>query len=123
MPGSTFARLLPIIIPPLYSTITETVTGTEKTFPVYTLTCDDLLGSSTVKIENETTGAIIEWTGTLVPDDVLEIDTANMVIKLNGVENMLTVEGQFPTLLLGDNIINITDFSGALTVVYSPRYV
>jgi phage-related protein len=103
--------------------VTLTVAGTEKTFPVYTLTADATLTATTVGIENEATGEKIEWTGDLVATDVLVIDTATCLIKLNGVEDMLTVEGEFPSLLVGSNILNISGFSGAITTVYRKRYV
>jgi len=102
---------------------TETVSGTEKVSPVYTLTCDDTLTDTTVIITNAATGEAIEWTGDLVDTDVLEIDAGNYTVKLNGAEDMTTVDGQFPQLLPGGNLITVEGFSGSLSIVYRERYV
>ena len=103
--------------------ITETAGGTERVEPVYLLTCDDTLTDTTVIIENETTGETLEWTGDLVADDELEIDVVNCTVKLNDVLDMLTVEGQFPSLLPGANTINVSGFSGTFNATYRARYV
>lgn len=103
--------------------ITETVGGTEKTEPVYTLTSDDTLNDTTVIVENETSGETLEWTGDLVPTDILEIDVANFTVKLNDILDMFSVEGQFPSLLVGANTINVYDFSGTFQAKYRKRYV
>jgi len=97
--------------------------GTEKVRPVYTFTCDDTLTDTTVIITNTATGEAIEWTGDLVADDVLEIDAGNFTVKLNGVEDMTTVDGQFPQLLPGNNQITIEGFTGPMSIVYRERYV
>jgi len=104
-------------------TVTETASGTEQAQPFITLTCDSTLTAATVEIENETSGETIEWTGDLVANDVLTIDCETGVVKLNGVEDMETVDGQFLHLLAGDNSIVITGFSGNLNFTYRARYV
>lgn len=101
----------------------ETVGGTEKTRPVFTLTCNDTLADTTVSIYNTTTEETIEWTGSLVPNDVLEIDCEDYLIKLNTVASMTTVEGQFPHLLVGVNLITISGFRGTMVITYRERYV
>ena len=123
MPGSSFTRLLPRILPPLYTRIIETAGGTEKTRPIWTLTCDATLTGTTVGIENLTTGEKIEWTGDLDDGDELKIDMDLMLVYLNDIESMGTVDGQFPTLIPGANDIEVTGFSGALNIKYRERYV
>ena len=103
--------------------IEAAVGGTEKTEPVFTLTCDATLSDTTVTIENEATGEIIEWTGDLVSTDVLIIDSQNQVVKLNSAEDMVAVDGQFPRLLPGSNTLNIAGFHGSLSILYRARYV
>ncbi len=102
--------------------IIETPGGTEKTCAVFTLTCDDTLADTTVGIENLTTGQKIEWTGSLVADDVLEVDCVNKHIRLNGVDDMSTVSGPFPELWVGGNTLEVTGFSGTVTITYRERY-
>jgi phage-related protein len=101
------------------------VGGTEKTFPVYTLTCGETLTDTTVSIENETTGETITWTGDLVATDVLEIDTATGIVKMNDTEDMSSVAGQFPSLMAGSNTLNVAGFgtTGTITTVYRKRYI
>ena len=56
-------------------------------------------------------------------DDVLEFDCANQIVKFNNAEYMVTVDGQFPRLLPGSNILNIAGFHGSVSIVYPARYV
>jgi phage-related protein len=54
---------------------------------------------------------------------VLEIDCENMLVKLNGVEDMLLASGAFPSLLPGANVINVSGFSGTLNIAYREKYI
>lgn len=104
-------------------TQTETVGGTERTKPVFVLTCNAALPATTVSIFNAATGETITWTGDLVNGSVLTIDCEDCLVKLNGTEDMVSVDGQFPRLLVGDNELTIEGFTGDMDVNYSKRYV
>lgn len=104
-------------------TIVEEPGGTAKIEPVYTLTADDTLTGTTVGIKNNDTGYEIEWTGNLVPTDVLIIDCQRWLVLLNGVASMATVTGQFPNLLPDqENELEVKGFSGTVTITYRDRY-
>lgn len=96
------------------------VGGTTTTYPVYTFTSGG--ANAAVTIENITTGEMIEWTGSLVINDILVFDTAEQSVRLNGVRSETTLDGSFPTLLPGVNDVEISDFSGTLTITYRARY-
>lgn len=104
-------------------TCVETVGGTEKVRPLYTLTCDSTLSDTTVIITNTATGEAIEWTGDLVDTDVLEINAEEFTVKLNDVDDMTEVDGQFPQLLTGSNTLTVEGFSGSFNIKYRKRYV
>jgi phage-related protein len=123
MPGSSFARLLQNLTPPLYTRLTETNPGTGSVGPVITLTCDDDTGETVVGIENLTSGESFEWTGELADGDVLVVDCETMQVTLNDAVSMAAVDGQFIQLLPGANEIEITGFFGTVNFTYRSRYV
>ncbi len=104
------------------SGIIEVAGGTANTKPTITLTCDDTLTSTTVEVANATTGETLEWTGNLVPDDVLVIDSSTFYVTLNGSASMANVSGQFPTLQTGTNYIGVSGFTGTMNITYRDRY-
>jgi predicted phage tail component-like protein len=105
-------------------TITETVGGTAITLPVWTLTAGETLTDVTIKLENVTTGEELQWTGSLVDEDELEIDSQYWTVKKNGTV-VMNITGEFPRLKPGANSIKITGFSttGTLNVKYRNRYL
>lgn len=102
---------------------TETVGGTAQTWPVYRLTCDDTLAGTTVRLENTATGEVIEWSGDLTPGDVVVIDSQRYLVTKNGAGDMSSVDGSFPRLLPGVNLLSLSGFSGDLQIDYTERYV
>ncbi|MDD4873401.1 MAG: phage tail family protein [Dehalococcoidales bacterium] len=105
-------------------TISETMDGTAITKPVWTLTAGETLTDVTIKLENVITGEELQWTGSLVDEDELEIDSANWTVKLNGTSAM-TITGEFPRLQPGSNTIKVTAFSttGTLNITYRDAYL
>lgn len=107
-------------------TIGETAGGTETIRPVYTLTAGEDLVGATIKVKNVTTDEELTWEGDIDNGEELEIDAEHWVVKLEGIESMLDVSGQFPTLLPGQlNSIKVTGFGllGTLEIQYRNRYV
>jgi len=102
--------------------ITITPGGTGRTRPLITLTCDDTLIGTTVSIEHTTEGQTVEWTGDLVPSDVLIFDCERWLVTLNDVSDMANVEGEFPYLVPGANVLSVAGFSGSYTVAWTDRY-
>ena len=105
-------------------TITETVGGTAITKPVWTLTAGETLSDVTIKLENVTTGEELQWTGSLVDEDELEIDCKYWTVKKNSVSAM-TITGEFPRLIAGSNSIKVTALSttGTLNITYRDAYL
>ena len=104
-------------------TITETVGGTAIAKPGWTLTAGETLSDVTIKLENVTTGEELQWTGSLVDEDELEIDSQNWTVKKNSVSAM-TITGEFPRLIAGSNTIKVTALSttGTLNITYRDAY-
>ena len=104
-------------------TITETMDGTAITKPVWTLTAGETLTDVTIKLENVTTDEELQWTGSLVDEDELEIDCKYWTVKKNGVSAM-TITGEFPRLIAGSNSIKVTGLSttGTLNITYRDSY-
>ncbi len=109
-------------------TVLETPVGTGYILPVYTLTAKENLGAITIKLENLTTDEEIQWDGTLNINDELEIDVATWIVKLNAVEDMADVSGQFPRL--APNLVNsikvtalFSAVNGELNITYRNRYL
>lgn len=67
------------------------------------------------------------YTGTLTAGDVLEIDTDNMTVKLNGVNARANMTGTFPKLYSGTNELRWKDDDATrdldLEVDHEPRYL
>lgn len=97
--------------------------GNALIYPVYTLLSDAIRVGATVILHSNNTDEEIEWTGDLAVGTVLEIDTVNWVVKKNTVEDMATVDGQFPTLVQDTtNLILTAGFTGTLTITWRNRY-
>ena len=104
-------------------TIVETVGGTAITKPVWTLTAGETLTDVTIKLENVTTDEELQWTGSLVDEDELEIDSQYWTVKKNGTVDM-NITGEFPRLIAGSNLIKVTGLSttGTLNITYRDSY-
>ena len=59
------------------------------------------------------------YSGTLVPGDVLVIDTDTMTVKLNGVNVRVNLTGEFFKLFVGDQEIEYMDYEGSRTALVS----
>jgi predicted phage tail component-like protein len=105
-------------------TIVETVGGTAIAKPVWTLTAGETLTDVTIKLENVTTDEELQWTGSLVDEDELEIDSQYWTVKKNGTVDM-NITGEFPRLIAGSNSIKVTAFSttGTLNITYRDAYL
>jgi len=91
--------------------------------PVYTILSDAIRVGTNVILHSDNTDEEIEWTGNLANGTVLVFDTALWVVKKNTVEDMATVDGQFPTLVQDTtNLILTAGFTGTLTVTWRNRY-
>ena len=91
--------------------------------PVYTLTSDAIRNGTTVILRCDNTDEEIEWTGDLAIGTVLEIDTVNWVVTVDTVEDMASVDGQFPTLVQDTtNLLLTAGFTGTLLVTWRDRY-
>ena len=106
------------------SSVIEAVGGTGLVNPVYTLVAGETLSAITLKVENVTTDEELQWTGSLVDTDEIEIDVENWIVKKNSVADMATVTGQFPRLTPGNNSIKVTAFSttGTMNIKYRDTY-
>jgi phage-related protein len=100
------------------------VGGTAITLPVWTLTAGETLSDVTIKLENVTTGEELQWTGSLVDEDELEIDCKYWTVKKNGTADM-NITGEFPRLAVGANSIKVTGLSttGTLNITYRDAYL
>jgi phage-related protein len=103
--------------------ITETAGGTANALPVITITIDDTFTDTELVLENLATGEEFTWEGSLVASDVLVIDCAAGHVTLNGADSMLTVSGDFLTLLAGSNAISTSGFTGDVNFTYRKRYL
>jgi predicted phage tail component-like protein len=91
--------------------------------PVYTILSDAIRVGTNVILHSDNTDEEIEWIGNLAVGTVLVFNTALWVVTKNGVEDMATVDGQFPTLVQGGiNLILTAGFTGTLTVTWRDRF-
>lgn len=90
--------------------------------PVITVTYTALSGgtSKTVTIGNNNTGQAITVTRTWATNDILEIDSLNRTVKVNGIE--VTYSGAFPELALGSGQIGYFDNLTTRTFNYNVKY-
>ncbi len=106
---------------------TLAVGGSASTWPVFIMTVNDTIAQDTeISIENETTGEELIYTvpaGGLVATDVLEIDCRNQIVYFNDVASMSTVSGKFPSLIVGSNTLQFTNFTGYVEITYRHRYL
>ena len=105
-------------------TVIEAVGGTGLVNPVYTLVAGGTLSTITLKVENVTTDEELQWTGSLVDEDEIEIDVKHWTVKKNDTESM-TISGEFPRLTHGANSIKVTAFgtTGTLNIKYRDTYL
>lgn len=100
--------------------------GNARISPVYTLVSGENLGAVTITLENDETGDLLSWTGTMGNAETLIIDVEHWLVTLEGAASMDDVTGEFPQLLPNQsNDIIVDGFSntGTLKVVYRNRYV
>lgn len=105
-----------------------TLTGSADQLPVITVTFDSATDATILKIKNDTTGEeliIGPSASSFAAADVVEVDCANMTVKINGVLQDYT--GIFPRWLTGANTMRISVTSTAhqydWSFVYTPRYL
>jgi predicted phage tail component-like protein len=103
-----------------------TVGGTTYCFPVITLTADGAQADITVVVRNDTLDMELSWTGTLANEDVLEFDSETESVTLNAASAMTGVAGdnpRWPLLKAGDNLVEITGFTGTVLITWRERYL
>jgi Phage tail protein. len=96
------------------------VGGTADTFPVITLTMADSGGPVSLDIN----GLGCELARLLVAEDIIEIDSYNGTVKVNGENAIGYFSGAFPRLLGGQN--NSIQYSGPAclaSIKYSEAYI
>jgi len=77
--------------------------------------------------ENTYATQFLSYSGTITVGDILEIDTDNMTVTLNGVNARALFNGTFPLLYVGNNELHWKDEDASrdvdLVVVHKPRYL
>jgi len=56
------------------------------------------------------------WAGDLDPLDVIEIDVENVVVELNGVDDVSEFSGELFEILPGVNVLTYEDSEGSRTI-------
>lgn len=80
--------------------------GSAKARPVVRVNISAATTLTSIKFKNNTTGQEITALATYAPGDLLEFDSENMTVKINGTEVDFT--GQFPLLAPGTNNFTLT---------------
>jgi predicted phage tail component-like protein len=107
-------------------TITESVGGTFRAKPLYTLTAGEALNDITLLVKNVTLDEELSWEGSLSNGERLTIDVPYWIVKVEGTADMADVSGEFPGLVAGQtNYITITGFgsAGSLNIQYRDTYL
>ena len=106
-------------------TIYEDAGGTADAEPTWTLVADTTLTDVDIIISNGTTGDELTWSGSLDEGETLIVDAATWHVTKEGSASMTGLDsGSFPRLKGGvRNTIEVTGFSGTLTIAYRARYL
>lgn len=105
------------------TTFTVTNAGSAISRPVITIT-NDSSNINSVIVENLTTGQKVSYAGTLLTGDALVIDTDNLTVKNDGVNDLANVTNEIGIVLWpGANQIKVTGVvSGDADVDWFNRY-
>jgi len=108
-------------------TVSETPGGSAIILPVYRITINEFAYTG-LSIKNENTSEELTFNDEVSSGEMLEIDCATWVVKLDGTESM-DISGQFPRLLPGQaNPIKITGAwttgksANTLEIIYRDKY-
>ena len=126
--ATSLTTVAPVAVDADPFTLPVTTLGTGLISPIFTLTSNDAPGAATITLENDATGDVISWVGTLIATDDLEIDVEHWLVKKTTVASMATVTGVFPRLLPAQvNNIIVTGFHtgthGTIGLTYRNRFV
>jgi len=117
------SQLTTLTVSPTTQVITNS--GTIEAKPVFFILFDAVNTGTVFNIENETTGEVIEYSGSFAAGDFLEFDSENMTVKKNSTAVDFT--GSFPKLDVGSNSIKFTvtatSFSATVTTKWKPSYL
>lgn len=104
--------------------ISLTVAGSGDAEPQFILAAGEAW-DSTVYIVNAALGQTFQWTGVMTSGQRLTVDSKTWYVSLNGATAMSGVDGQFPKLAPGGNLISVEGFGslGSMRVKYRARYV
>jgi tail protein len=94
--------------------------GTTKAQPVFILIFNSATSITAAAVENTTTGEQIQYTGTLSAGDLLEFDSENKTVKLNGTA--VDYSGAFPSLDTDTNVIQYTVTGSAFDVLATSKF-
>ena len=99
------------------TTFTVTNAGTAMVFPIISLT-NSSSAITSLTIENLTTGQKVSYSGTLSTSDVLEIDTENLTVENDGVNDLGNVTNEIGVQLApGGNEIRVTGMAAGTAIV------
>ncbi len=95
------------------------INGTADTFPIIQVT---MLGSASLLIL-EVNERSCQFNTPLIQNDILEIDSYQGTVKLNGEDAIKNFSGLFPKLNPGENTFEISGGSGSVVINYSEAYI
>jgi phage-related protein len=99
------------------TTFTVTNAGTAMVFPIISLT-NSSSAITSLTIENLTTGQKVSYSGTLSTSDVLKIDTENLTVENDGVNDLGNVTNEIGVQLApGGNEIRVTGMAAGTAIV------
>ena len=99
------------------TTFTMTNAGTAMVFPIISLT-NSSSAITSLTIENLTTGQKVSYSGTLSTSDILKIDTENLTVENDGVNDLGNVTNEIGVQLApGGNEIRVTGMAAGTAIV------
>lgn len=100
--------------------------GDEKTYPIFTVTCENPVNNSTIQIHNKTTGKLININYATTADEVITIDTFNQRVtsNINGnITRHISLDTDFFALEKGVNKLECDSTGNVITLEYYENYL
>lgn len=95
------------------------INGTADNFPIIQIT---MLGSASALIL-DVNGRSCSFNAPLSVNDILEIDSYNGIVKLNGENEIRNFSGLFPKFSPGENTLEVSGGSCSIVITYSEAYI
>lgn len=117
---------LPCVFTSIVNSATVVNRGDEKTYPIFTVTCENSNAGSTIQISNHTIGKIININYATSAGEIVTIDTFNqrVISNINGnITRYISLDTDFFALEKGKNSLECDSIGNIITLEYYENYL